>query len=205
MHGIGQWSLPMQDLLILCESSVCALTNMNEKVVGNGIRSLGHLVGCLSKTSRCSVSHQDRERIKSFYHAGVSCLRQKVEAGVAEATRQETNMSWRERSYTKKHAWGACSALESFFSLMCLVGDDSVLTELVFALDGLISCIAAASNLHSKIVTGAISTLSSISEHIWLSRAAFGIRIGVGICATIDAACTGNFEEVSCVYDRHRE
>ena len=88
--------------------------------------------------------------------------------------------SWKQRSNTKKHAWGSCRCLSSIL----LTSTNLSILEIRRALSALINCIRYYDNLNEKIPAAAISTLSIIPREIWSQQSsgdysAIGYRISV--------------------------
>jgi len=189
-HTIGDWELTLQNIISLCTVSHAALTEDNERVVNNTIRSVGHLLSCLRRVPLPS-SEEEKNRLSFIFCDTSLVLCQKIEVAITEALTEEKRISWRKRSFVKKHAWGSCSSLKALFFLPCLYRDDSAIGKISCALNVLISCISVSSSLHTKIAVGAAATLASIKVEFWTHNSQFRNQVSKCLKASVDILSSG--------------
>jgi len=162
----------------------------NERVVNNTIRSVGHLLSCLRRVPLPS-SEEEKNRLSFIFCDTSLVLCQKIEVAITEALTEEKRISWRKRSFVKKHAWGSCSSLKALFFLPCLYRDDSAIGKISCALNVLISCISVSSSLHTKIAVGAAATLASIKVEFWTHNSQFRNQVSKCLKASVDILSSG--------------
>jgi len=150
-------------LVRLSEVAYKHIFDENDKVVGNAIRTLGHLCDILYN---CDYKRTLRscDKLASIKLCGEAALELGSVIGLAifDVTDTSSNQrSWRQRNHAKRNAWGACNALSS---ILCSdvarekVNHEGVKTALV----QMIKCVQHAQSLNDKITTGAVSTLSLV-------------------------------------------
>jgi len=134
------------------------LGDQNAKVVGNAIRSIGHILNMIPYFP----DGDDRLLIDTF-----SVLAQKLDLALNIAAGQTINLSWKHRSFAKKHAWGACHTI--FVLIQCASTRNTVVAREIFKplLTQLIRCIRMANELNEKIVVSAVASLIAIPKHLW--------------------------------------
>ena len=140
------------------------LFDENDKVVGNAIRTLGHLFAVLCQ----QVSHSPVDCRRTIELCGKAAIElgRKIELAINDVTDTLTQRSWRQRSYAKKHAWGACQALSSI--LRCnVVNEDVIQKEVKSALQSMIKCIQNSQLINEKIAFGAVSTLLVVPINVF--------------------------------------
>ena len=132
------------DILLLTDSS-------DDKVVGNAIRSVGHFGNILMVFGK--------------YHVLVNivnALSFRIARSVAIAFHDEqSTMTWKERSSSTKHGWGACHSLGRIFNA---VTDDIPVMSDAFrrGIEQLIHCILRAQSLSDKVVLAAMAALREL-------------------------------------------
>ena len=133
-----------KEMLLLMDSS-------DEKVVGNAIRSAGHLGSILMVSGKYYL-------VVNIANA----LSFRIARSVAVACQDEqVIMTWKERSSSTKHGWGACHSLGRIFNAM---------TDAIPALNNafrrcveqLGQCILRARTLSDKVVLGAMAALCEL-------------------------------------------
>ena len=96
---------------------LCALSDTNDKVVKNAIRSVGHTSNLLTLSMRRSSSCEHVSTSCSLLSESIECLTRKLKNTLDVALNEDkkTAMTWKERSAAKKHGWGACHSLGLVF------------------------------------------------------------------------------------------
>lgn len=82
----------------------------DEKVVGNAICSVGHIV-CLSLAS-CVFQGDDCSL--AYAKEVLTCLKRKLDY-VMELPIRANSLTWKQRSFVKRHGWGAVYAVAQMF------------------------------------------------------------------------------------------
>lgn len=156
-------------LLQLSEVTFKHLVDSDEKVVGNAIRTLGHLCNLLYNNHSIEVNLHTYEKMTWVKLCGLISqeLSSKIELSVTDVVDALNQRSWRQRSHAKRHAWGSCQALSSI--LCCKVAEEETNRAGVkAAIHSLIKCIRNAQLMNEKIVYGALSTLVKIPREIYI-------------------------------------
>jgi hypothetical protein len=164
----------------LCHISYQRLKDdKDDKVIGNAIRATGYfffLVDDILSNSSSIVSNERNQWMEQFGDAAAE-LGSKINAARNDALGKSTKRSWKQRSYTKKHAWGACQALS--FLLQCSSSRDGrVFDKVTYALQELILCIIISSVLNAKITIGALAAIKKVPDSLW----EFSSRAGLAGC-----------------------
>ena len=147
------------DLATLCQKVVHLVGDSNGKVINNAIRAVGHL-GFLAFHEQLQYrpeNNNDHDWSR-LYQQLVTAMNLKIAPAVDTSISQRT---WKERSSAKKHAWGACHALE------CLLdGSEAIYHENSSvsraSLELLIRCLDGASSETEKIFIAASSAILHI-------------------------------------------
>ena len=167
-------------LLRLSEVTFKRLVDSDEKVVGNAIRTLGHLSNLLYNNHNIEIHLHTYERVTWVKLCGDISqeLSSKIVLSVNDVVDALNQRSWRQRSHAKRHAWGSCQALSSV--LCCKVAEEEMNRAGVkAAIQSLIKCIRYAHLMNEKIVHGALSTLVKIPREIYMLFSDIGSLSGL--------------------------
>lgn len=145
--------------------------------MGNAIRTIGHLFNLVhfNESSQYYSQKENDHGMDDCIEKIVESLCFKIETAVFDVTIMEygtsTNhkppkRSWKQRSNTKKHAWGSCRCLSSIL----LKSTNLSILQIRRALAALISCVRYYEKLNEKITSSAISTLIIIPRDIWCQQ-----------------------------------
>ena len=163
------------------------LTDKNDKVVGNAIRTLGHLCNLLYRPSSdlCTASYNNHLSIQFCGNAALE-LSRKINLALDDVTDSLNQRSWRQRSFAKRHAWGSSQALASIvcnkFALECTNRHG-----IQSALNAMIRCIRYCHLVNEKIVSGSIATLSSVPIENYCSQNNFDSTCGKALAVCLMA------------------
>ena len=153
----------------LCNISYERLRDdIDHKVIGNAIRTTGYIFFLVDETLDIypsMVSNEKKQWVEQFRGA-VSEMAFKINAAKNDALGKSTKRSWKQRSYTKKHAWGACQALSFLLQCSC-TRDERVYDKVMYALQELILCITISSVLNAKITAGALAAIKNVPDSLW--------------------------------------
>lgn len=181
--------------LDLCHVTVLALNDEDEKVVGNAIRTIGHLIEGLFSLPKYSDSWAEENGIIELFGSVSENLAARIHQVLLDASGVGVDrLTWRQRSNAKKHAWGACRGLRPLLS-NSIMSRKCIAAKVLFAIESLIGCLDQALVLHVKIVSSAVSTLRSISLDVWRHFSSDERIIGNGIKACVEILSSS---EVSC-------
>mmetsp|Transcript_17279 Transcript_17279/g.50206 ORF Transcript_17279/g.50206 Transcript_17279/m.50206 type:complete len:1201 (-) Transcript_17279:90-3692(-) len=146
-------------LLDVCISVQHRLRDKNAKVVGNAIRSLGHLSRILFNES---YSRSLPETGANVYKEITASLCGKVEAYVKDASLDSLELTWKQRLYGKKHAKGAAIAL-SFL----LTAKISYCSQAQSSVESLIMCLGKVGTIDDRVALAALGTLTIVPVEVW--------------------------------------
>jgi len=149
------------------------LNDNNDKVVGNAIRTSGHI--SLLMFQHYNLQQQDTSSTKEewdgckFYLELMNVLSFKVTTAVTEATgKGENQHTWKQRSIIRKHGWGSCASLGLLLHCRIVVEQQEMLLQAVKdAILSLVLCLHHVDTVNDKVVLAAASALSSIPSPIW--------------------------------------
>lgn len=147
--------LPPFSLLPMVDQVCACISAPNDKVIGNAIRTLGHL--SYLAFHEPYVSHLSRSDSAVRFQMVVAKLTEKLRH--AMGGNASSKLTWKERSSAKKHGWGSCH------SLGLLLGCDVAiqnLDESREACAALINCIKQHTALSEKIVLAANAALKRL-------------------------------------------
>jgi len=168
-------SLPM-----LCTSVHKCLEDKNDKVVGNAIRTSGHLLSLL----RSSGDEGSIQMSDALYRCTVVTLTQKLNLALDIAEGKATNMSWKQRSIAKKHSWGSCHTLGVL--LPCASSEEEPNRKLFLAaISQMIRCIQLARSLSEKVTAAAAAALKQTPMDMWREFSGATTIIADGLVACL--------------------
>jgi len=145
-------------LNILMEKVCSCIDHSNEKIVGNAIRSIGH-IGFLAFHHPDFLTLEPNDHPVQLFLLIIGKLCQKIYQASDCST--ISSMTWKERSSAKKHGWGACHALGHV--LCCSVATEPhILTKSQTACAAIVSCIKQYESLNEKIIIAAGGALRRI-------------------------------------------
>lgn len=168
-----------------------SISDDNDKVSGNALRSIGHL-GCLVLRSdyqqALTQSQWDND---AFFSKLLSCLSIKVED--VEATIQghdrSRNLSWKQRSAAKRHGRVACNTLALLFGVLSRRFpdlSDAIVSGCQRAVHALISCVGyLQSPLNDKVIMAATAALRQLSSTLLSSLSGKSGMIGEAMVSCI--------------------
>jgi len=131
----------------------------DEKVAGNAIRSIGHVVALLMATMKWDYT--TTEEVNSF---DIKDLLRFLSEKVRYAILSKPNLTspsvltWKQRQSAKKQSWGACNTLGLLFEAG-LATEPRLREEVSECLEYLFECVENLEALHEKIVYSACATL----------------------------------------------
>jgi len=158
--------IPLSTTRSLCISVYKCLDDKNEKVIGNAIRTIGHLVSILYDQVTPQQAEACAQEMTELCRKVACKLTCKINHAINDATNESTKLTWKQRSNAKRHAWGACNSLKSLFG--CSYARKKENQEAFSnALSELIRCVELIQILNEKIVISALSTLTSIPPMTW--------------------------------------
>ena len=149
---IKRFNLNYSEMLLLCD-----------QVVGNGIRTIGHLFHLLYNFHDIvQIRTDDSDKWIRLCGNVANALAKKIQIALLDATDlSNQRRSWRHRSHAKRHAWGACHALSSLLGCNAARAKDNR-EGVKAALHQLIRCVELAHIINEKIAVSAMSTLQEI-------------------------------------------
>jgi len=158
-------------LIQFCDATFERLHDSNEKVVGNGIRTIGHLFHLLYNFHDIvQIRTDDSDKWIRLCGNVANALAKKIQIALLDATDlSNQRRSWRHRSHAKRHAWGACHALSSLLGCNAARAKDNR-EGVKAALHQLIRCVELAHIINEKIAVSAMSTLQEIPHQTWTSN-----------------------------------
>jgi hypothetical protein len=189
MGNLVEELLEKLPLINLSEVAFRHLLDSNDKVVGNAIRTLGHLCYLLYNSNSNVRLRSIESNIWIKLCGKTACeLSRKIELAILDVTDTLNQRSWRQRSFGKRHAWGACQALSS---VLCykVANEESNHEGVKAALLSLIKCVQYCRLVNEKIASGALSTLTSVPLEVYACHS--GLESISGLCL---AVCLINFE-----------
>jgi len=143
-------------------------------VVGNGIRTIGHLFHLLYNFHDIvRIRAADSENWIQLCGNVALALAKKIQVALQDATDSSFQRSWKHRSHAKRHAWGACYALSSLLSTSCARMKENV-QGIAAALHQLIRCVELAHIINEKIATSAVITLEGTQKLTWRASGLLG-------------------------------
>jgi hypothetical protein len=167
----------MDILLSLTELCLQSMSNPNEKLATNAVRTTGYMTGIILRY-HCqllgkydcyrSTTNELLQRVTKVY---VAHIRSAVALGSSLDTYNDVNCSWKQKMAIKKKGWGSCNALSFLL-------ERNILTELCYSerasdiaysigkevVSCLVECIESLNIVHEKIVISASIALRSISD-----------------------------------------
>jgi len=147
-------------LAYLMEKICHCIDHSNEKIVGNAIRSIGHIGFLAFHHPYASYLELNNEATQLFILVVVKLCQKVRQASKDTST---SSMSWKERSSAKKHGWGACHALGHI--LCCsLATKPQILNKSQEACGAIVSCINKYELLNEKIIVAAGGALQRITH-----------------------------------------
>ena len=161
--GVGGNGLVANSSLpTMCALVRKCLEDKNDKVVGNAIRTSGHLLNLLR-----SYGHKGFVLMSEpLYRDTISILTQKLKLALDIAEGKAVNMSWKQRSFAKKHSWGACHTLGGL--LQCASSENESNHKLFLpAISQMIHCIQISDRLAEKVTAAAAAALKQIPMDVW--------------------------------------
>lgn len=146
-------SLGLSEIALLVHG---CLHDDDEKVKGNAIRSLGHVTVFLLRSS--NAQNEFLDMVMSSY-----------DDILASAFDEHVNrrLTWKQRSASRKHAWGAAFALGQIIEAI----DD--MSRYQSNIVRLLECVAKADHLHDKIVFASSAALQRVAEVTFAKPAFF--------------------------------
>jgi hypothetical protein len=120
----------------------------------------------------------------SLFRLVVESLSEKVANALVAASTGKNTLSWKERSVSKKHGWGACNSLGLL--LQSNAAREGVNAEACLAaLQVLVDCVQQFWSLNEKIAIGAMSALGAFEPTVLSEVAGRSGLIGsaLAICA----------------------
>jgi len=172
---VSNSSLPM-----LCASVQNCLEDKNDKVVGNAIRTSGHILTLL----RSSGDEGNRLMSDALYRGTIVTLTQKLNLALDIAEGKATNMSWKQRSFAKKHSWGSCHTLGVL--LPCASSEKEPNRKLFLsAISQMIHCIQLAYSLSEKVTAAAAAALKQTPMGMWKEFSGVTTIIADGLVACL--------------------
>lgn len=158
------------------------------QIAGNAIRTIGHLLSLLFHPPYRESGALDGWDAHVFYGSVLSELNSKVQEALT--TESSSKLSWRQRSVTKKHGWGACNSLALALDCDEAAADEN-LKIAQDSLHSLVQCIKRAGELNEKVTASATTAIRRISRAM-LSR----ISNGSGLVGGALAPCLVQFYQV---------
>jgi len=162
------------------------LDDRDEKVVGNAIRTIGHIAYFVYSPMYLSSVLGENAGIPNVFSLLLSKLSSKVELALCDAIGESSrDFSWKQRNSAKKHAWGACMSIGTLlsFSNMTKLIQYSVIET---TLNQLFRCIQLHNIVHEKISASSAASLLKLPCSLWLHCSSNCGAIGRGL-----ATCFG--------------
>ena len=197
LYCIGNLSLSLQSSALVgstgvaSNSSLLALSALvrnclednNDKVVGNAIRTQGHLLNLLQSTS--NVEEGNHVLMPStLYRDTVFILTKKLDLALDIAEGKAIDMSWKQRSFAKKHAWGACHTLGILLH-NATSGNVSNRKLFLLPISQMIHCIQISERLNEKVTAAAAAALKQIPMDVWTEFSGMTTIISDGLVACL--------------------
>lgn len=105
-------------------------------------------------------------------------------------------MSWKQRSFAKKHAWGACHTLGILLH-NATSGNESNRKLFILPISQMIHCIQISERLNEKVTAAAAAALKQIPMDIWTEFSGMTTIISDGLVACLVVV----YEEIKGVQD----
>ena len=207
LYCIGNLSLSLQSsalvektgdasnssLLTLCALVRDCLEDGNDKVVGNAIRTQRHLLNLLQ-----SIDESNHIILMpgDLYSDTIIILTKKLNLALDIAEGKAINMSWKQRSFAKKHAWGACHTLGILLH-NATSGNESNRKLFILPISQMIHCIQISERLNEKVTAAAAAALKQIPMDIWTEFSGMTTIISDGLVACLVVV----YEEIKGVQD----
>lgn len=156
----------------MCLATQSCMEDEDVKVVGNAIRSVGHVAVVISKYSAIPV------QVEQYFGKSVTVLTTKVRQAGGVAT---SELSWKQRSAAKKNGWGACHALGLMLDCLPLHQHEPLHPSFKDALEALFTCIHRWETLNEKITLAALKAVQRIRRDRLIAVAYGTTLIGEGI------------------------
>lgn len=145
---------PESLLQVIDEVGAC-MKSSNEKVVGNAIRTVGHV--CYLAFHEPYASHLGSSQTGKSFQAVVAMLSEKLRHVMGGST--SSGLTWKERSSAKKHGWGSCHSLGLVLDCAIAIYNQDASRAACAVLS---NCINHKPALSDKIVIAAIAALKQI-------------------------------------------
>jgi len=166
--------------LELCNVALFLLKEDDDKVTGNAIRTISHLIEGLFSLSTYNDSWADENGVIDILGFATEILSERIHLVLLETSGVGVERTWRQRSSAKKHAWGACRGLSAILSNR-LASRKCIAKQVEFAIKCLVGCLDQALILHLKIVSSAVSSLRSVSIDVWKGLSGEESVVGMAI------------------------
>lgn len=144
---------------LLTEVYSCLLES-NEKLCGNAIRTIGHLVSLSFHSPYKASGALNGWGASLFYRNVLRYLGHKVLSALSSESCSQ--LTWKQRSVAKKHGWGACNGLA-----LVLDCDEATTNENLIcahgSLQALVQCIEHFPHLNEKVSLSASIAFRKIS------------------------------------------
>jgi hypothetical protein len=180
-----QTSLSLSDnmsdckFLALCQCVRNCIDDKSERVVSNAVRSAGHLLNFLRLCDK-----ENRTQSEALYRETIKILTNKLDLALDVLTGKVTNLSWKQRSFAKKHSWGACHTLGAL--LQHASSTDGQSNELFLpAIFQMIRCLRLAYELNEKIIAAAAAALKLTPIDIWRKFSSESTIVADGLAACL--------------------
>jgi hypothetical protein len=169
---------------------LCSFNDVNDKVVKNAIRSVGH-------TSNLMVLSLEREGSDEYFSASCELLVETIQSltgklwntlHVALNEEQKADMTWKERSAAKKHGWGACHSLGLVFeglSVRIFEECKELVSACSKAVHCLIHCPCHYTALNEKVVLAAMSAICHLPSNFLTLRDSQEMDLGDALKTSI--------------------
>ena len=169
---------------------LCSFNDVNDKVVKNAIRSVGH-------TSNLLVLSLEREGSDEYFSASCELLVETIQSltgklwntlHVALNEEQKADMTWKERSAAKKHGWGACHSLGLVFeglSVRIFEECKELVSACSKAVHCLIHCPCHYTALNEKVVLAAMSAICHLPSNFLTLRDSQEMDLGDALKTSI--------------------
>jgi len=191
LFAVGNLSLSLQTSLspsdnmsdckfpALCQCVRNCIDDKSERVVNNAVRSAGHLLNFLRLCDK-----ENRTQSEALYRETIKILTSKLDLALDILTRKATNLSWKQRSFAKKHSWGACHTLGAL--LQHASSADGQSNELFLpAIFQMIRCLRLSNELNEKVVAAATAALKLTPIDIWRNFSSESTIVGDGLAACL--------------------
>jgi hypothetical protein len=166
--------------LELCNVALFLLKEDDDKVIGNAIRTISHLIEGLFSLSTYNDSWADENGVIDILGFASEILSERIHLVLVETSGVGVKRTWRQRSSAKKHAWGACRGLAAILSNR-LASRKCIAKQVKFAIKCLVGCLDQALILHLKIVSSAVSSLRAVCIDVWQNLSGEESVVGMAI------------------------